>query len=700
MRGRGRQQALLKLLLQHEDYVQASRLAAALSVSTKTIMRTLTDVDEELSRYDLKLIRRAGSGYRIEGRETGRRALLVDLSQEVKMPLSKEARHRAILSKVLPAKEPIKLYAIAAELGVTDGTISADLDALVDWMDAQGLQLVRRPGLGIYVRGSEANRRRAIVRTIYEGIGTEPLLQLTAARTKTAVESRTEARLLGLVDAACLRQLEGLVRGCEEMLPAPFSDDAFVGLVVHLAIALDRIVQGEDIEMAEETLAHLKTHREYAIALQLAEAIKQVFDLDISGGEVGYITMHLLGARNRYSPTDGSHMLDNFRLVQLARQLMKRAGVLANAPLMEDAALLQGLVNHLGPSISRLELSLDIRNPLQAEMERVYPELMELAKESVRPVEEAIGQTFPQAEIAYIAMHLGAALRNHKHTGEEKRRVVVSCPTGMGTSRLLASRLRETCKALDIVAEVSVLELTDAYLDALEVDFLISMVPLEHVTYPFVVVSPLLTAEDRARIDACLALLPPRRGCVEVCEKPQATMEMLTGLGRTAMLAAGLAERFFLRTATKEEDIYTLAVTALMETQCVGGTDAAGKMHHMRGAAFHTMFMTRIVEALRQREANASTLSLNGRLRILHARVADAPFAVGLVREAGAGIVHLVLLAPTTANDVEIALLGAIPSALGKEENLFSVLQEGGYEEVRTHAVRIFRDFLQQQYFS
>lgn len=699
MRGRGRQQAVLKKLLEVDDFLQAKALAEMLSVSTKTIMRTLADVDEELSLYELRLIRQAGAGYRIEGSETGRRELLADLSEGAAMPLSKEARHRAILAKVLPATEPIKLYSLAVELGVTEGTISTDFDALVSWIEEQGLQLVRRPGLGIYVRGSETNRRRAIVRTIYEGQGSSSLLQLASKGAEDPAGSRAEARFLGLVDPVRLRRLETFVRMCEAELSAPFSDDAFVGLVVHLAIAIERIAKGEDIEIADETLAYLQTHVEYDIAKRLAESLEGAFDIAIGESEIGYITMHLLGARSRYSLTEGGHTLDNFRLVQFARQLMKRAGELTGTPLLKDAALLQGLVNHLGPSISRLELALDIRNPLQGEMERVYPELMKLAKESVVPLEESLGRAFPPAEIAYIAMHLGAALKSHGQRDGEKRRVAVSCPTGMGTSRLLASRLQETYKELEVVAEAAVLDLTDDYLDALEVDFLISMVPLEHVTYPFVVVSPLLTAEDRARIDACLALLPlhERRAQGEGAagkesdaarEKARPTVASLAEAGRIASLAADVAGRFFLQTIEvgAGEDVCTLAARAACEARRTGGADIR--------------IVARIADALRRREERAPTLTPDGRLRILHAKADGAPYAVGVLREETQGTVDLVLLAPPAASEAELALLGAVPAASGTEETFFSALQEGGYEEVRSHIVRVFHDFLQEKYFS
>ena len=131
--------------------------------------------------------------------------------------------------------------------------------------------------------------------------------------------------------------------------------------------------------------------------------------LSVPEAEIGYITMHLLGARSAALPT-GAGRVDNFRLVQIAQSIMRLAGEKSGAPLLRSRTLLTGLVNHLAPALHRLKLGMDIRNPLLAQMEAEHPELMSLARHAVRAMEEEAGAPLPADEIAYIAMHLGAAL--------------------------------------------------------------------------------------------------------------------------------------------------------------------------------------------------------------------------------------------------------------------------------------------------
>ena len=49
----------------------------------------------------------------------------------------------------------------------------------------------------------------------------------------------------------------------------PITDNAYVGLIVHLALAIERIMQGEKIEMDQMYLKQLKQEPEYDIAQKI-----------------------------------------------------------------------------------------------------------------------------------------------------------------------------------------------------------------------------------------------------------------------------------------------------------------------------------------------------------------------------------------------------------------------------------------------
>ena len=118
-------------------------------------------------------------------------------------------------------------------------------------------------------------------------------------------------------------------------------------------------------------------------------------------------------------------------------------------------------------------MQMEIRNPLLGEMQKHYPELLTLTKKSVAEVEEEWQIKFPDSEIAYLAMHIGAALSDSEKFSHARHRVVVACPTGMGTSRLLASRLKNKFSTLKIVDEVPILKITPEYIAEKDFEFII-----------------------------------------------------------------------------------------------------------------------------------------------------------------------------------------------------------------------------------
>jgi galactitol-specific phosphotransferase system IIB component len=114
----------------------------------------------------------------------------------------------------------------------------------------------------------------------------------------------------------------------------------------------------------------------------------------------------------------------------------------------------------------------------------------------------------------------GSPLLNQYRTFAEllaktNARVIVACPTGMGTSRLLSGQLKNYYDdALTIVDQAATLTLSPAYFESHEADFVISTVPIPNLPLPVVVVGTLLTEEDRRRIDEAV-----RRSVEALAEK-------------------------------------------------------------------------------------------------------------------------------------------------------------------------------------
>ena len=683
---------IIKLLIENDSGKTLGALAKALGISAKTVSRHLPKVEALLNDYDIKLERRTGTGLQLVGSPVKKFALLEYAKKALdRKEYSPKERLSVIISRLLSSREPIKLFVLSSQLHVTDSTISNDLDKLEPWFRDQGLRLLRKPGLGISLLGDERDLRRAIIRYIYDHIGEDELLNLVQDNLNGADsdEHITQASkfLLELIDEGVWRRIDKIIHTLEREANYQLSDNAFIGLVVHLSLVVQRIKNHDAIELDAESLDKLKAHREFKLAAAIADKIRAEFDVDIPDSEVGYLTAHLLGARNRYdSENIGSvSMMDNFRLVRLARAVMKAAARESGRDIDKNQNLLAGLVNHFGPSISRLRMHMDIRNPLLNEIKEHYPELMTLTKKCVGELERELQIELPEAEIAYIAMHLGAALADSEPFLNSVHRVIVACPTGMGTSRLLASRLRSQFRNLKIVDQVPILSINAAYVASMDFEFVISTVPIPNVEYPVVVVNTALTKDDRINIENELARQNEKflssAAEVEARLPFVEALKMLTEYGQA--ITALLSNWFYVRAEVKSIE------------------DACSMVGRLVGRS--TVAREGIKVDLLEREDKGSTVLTGHHMVLLHCRTTHVVESAFGILQLGRGFQYpsdgeivrtaIVMLAPIDSSECVIDTIGHAASVLLDRWGFIEILHEGNEREIYNELVKIFEAF-------
>ena len=649
--------AILTLLAEAKGHMLAGELAERLGVSTKTVSRDLPEAEKYLAACGtgIYLEKKKGAGLRLRGSEVALAELFERLGQVKKHSYTPEERLSIIVSRLLPEKEPVKLFYLSSLLGVTDSTISNDLDKLEGWFEGRGLTLVRKPGLGVYVEGEERRIRQAIIAYIYDHVTEEELLHLVQQSLRPESSERADrasSYLLDLVDKEILHRLDLVIRRAEKDMDRHLSDQAFIGIMVHLALAVQRLRKGERIELKADYLANLREKKEYAAASAIGAEIGREFSLTVPEDEIGYIAMHLLGARSRYREESVTGaVLDNFHLVRLAKSIMRAAEEKSGQPLRGNGDLLAGLVNHLGPAISRLEM--------------------------------------PPAELGYIAMHLSAALMGTDFLSKLTARVIVACPTGLGTSRLLSGQLKKYYDdTLTIVDLAATLNISPAYFESHQADFVVSTVPIPNPVLPVVVVGPLLTEEDRRHVDEAIR----RSGEAMAARKAMVTEKHVDFVSALRILS--LYQKAIL---TLLDNFFFLDETKAMMVQEVAsavGNLVGSSPEEKRG----------IAKALLNREDQGSTAVHGSRMILLHARnEAVCGLRLGIVRlgecflypaEPGEKIdTALVMLAHKDCSCYEFETIGHISSILLERWGFMEMLHEGDERQIKAELIRIFREF-------
>lgn len=518
-----REQKIIKYIIQQNRYVTIREIADSVQVSTRTIHRELKSIKPILKNYDLSLDKQPGKGLKAVGEQEDKQRLLSHMSNEDQIEYSSDERKLLILCALLEAKEPVKLYTLAADLQVTNATISYDLDELTEWIAPYGLQLIRKRGYGIELKGPEEAKRKIVGNLIVDRLD----IQLFLETIEMNIKHRTKAteKVFGVVSRGQLLKVERLLFHLKNRLSLSLSDSAYIALVVHLTYAIERIQLGETIRMEEEELLELKRTKEFESSQRIARALERMFNVEIPEAEVGYMTIHLRSANRSFG---AEYRIDEIEL-DIAIRTKKLIDFISNKTgyhLNENDSLYEGLVSHLEPAMNRLKEKMRIYNPLTQQIKKDYFLLFMAIEEGVERFFPEI--EFPEDEIAFIVLHFGSVLEIKKE--ETNIHALVVCSSGIGSSKMLASRLKKELPEIVEFDLSSLMELKE--IDASSYDMIVSTVPIPYDHIDYIMVSPLLNEDDAMRVKAHIKrkipyMIEKKRTKEAVKESVQETVDMM-----------------------------------------------------------------------------------------------------------------------------------------------------------------------------
>jgi mannitol operon transcriptional antiterminator len=491
-----REKQILNVLLTHRKGLTVKEIADDIGVSERTVRRDLKGIEKIAKSFHLQLNKKAGFGIQIIGDDQDLKALKHRLLHEVPTEYTPLERQTLILCTLLEASRPIKLFALAHDLRVTNATISHDLDKLEEKLKPFELRLVRRRGYGIEIKGSEKAKRQVMSKILMENIDESQFLAMIKDQIQNKsgdlIDSISD-RMLGLVERKNILLVDQVIKEVRDELPYAFADSAYIGLIVHLSLAIERIRRGEKITIEPGFLEDLRKTKEFAFAKKIAEKLEGKFHIKIPEAEVGYISMHLSGAKLRFEKEIVLEE-DNLQLAVLTKRLINKVGERIGRDLSPYHSLYQGLLAHLKPAMYRMKQNMGITNPLLEKIKTDYRELFHVVKAAVHDVFQGIH--VPDEEIGYIVMHFGSCLVRGPNRHDLKALII--CSSGIGTSKMLASRLKQEIPEIVEYKTTSVFELDKTQLD--RYDLVISTVDLPGLPDEAFVVNPIPSEKELERI--------------------------------------------------------------------------------------------------------------------------------------------------------------------------------------------------------
>ncbi|MGO1044015.1 BglG family transcription antiterminator [Clostridioides difficile] len=499
-----RQKKIILMIVEHSKKnipITVSEIAGELELSSRTVLRDMSGIEKWFDENDFNFVKKPGVGLILEENIENQNFIIELLEEEkIEKEYSKEERNLIILSKLLVSNEPVKSYYFAKILKVSEGVLNNDFTVASEWLERFDIELIRKPGLGVYLKGQEKNFREAYVNLIYDSFNEKEILDMVRnisenIQTDKAIEILSENRLLNLMDKCIIRKVESTLTKKLSELDVNLADSAYIGLVVHISLALQRIKNGENITMENDFLEELSLTEEFKLAQEIVKGMEADFSMNIPLDEVGYITMHIRGAKQRSSSNHKALNLDDIEVMDITNKMIDLAEDEFKISLKNDERLFKDLANHLGPSINRLNMGLEIRNPLLDEIKTKYSYAYNGVEKVSKVIKDKLNiNSIPESEIGYIAMHFASAIEKNLMM-HANINIVVACPTGIGTSRFLSTKIENKFPNLNILETISAINIDEEYLKEKEVDLIISTVEL-NTNLDYICVGPFMSSDD------------------------------------------------------------------------------------------------------------------------------------------------------------------------------------------------------------
>ncbi|MEB6241421.1 BglG family transcription antiterminator [Staphylococcus xylosus] len=485
-----REKEIIEMLIKyHGQYVTIYDIAQHLAVSSRTIHRELKSIESFLSTFDIDLERVTKKGIQLKTTEMALNSLKHALLHENTIDLSQEEQKVIILYALIQTNTPIKQYVLAQEIGVSNQTMTKLLDDLETELDQYQLTLQKKRGEGIQLHGAESKKRELLSQLMVNNLNSTSVYSVI--ENHFVYQSINQSQL-AMVDMDKIFQIERILMDHLGQLPYSLTESSYLTLTVHIVLSIERMLNNQYVALNDDIYNSVKDSFEHEVAQALASHLEHIYGVQFNQAEVTFITIHLRGAKRKESAQVFKDSKDESKIEKFIHSVSH----FSQQSFKDFKTLSEGLKLHIIPAINRLNANIETYNPLTEMIQHKYPRLFE-------SVHRALLQTwpnfnFPDSEIAFIVLHFGGALQNQNSAFYN---VLVVCSSGIGTSRLLATRLQQTFSDIQKTTQASVGDLND--IDATQFDAIISTVDLD-IALPYITVNPLLPDADVNHVSAFL----------------------------------------------------------------------------------------------------------------------------------------------------------------------------------------------------
>lgn len=202
------------------------------------------------------------------------------------------------------------------------------------------------------------------------------------------------------VDGEFVAICEEALAEISEELVEELNETIHIGLIDHLAIAMKRLKNKEQINnpfiVEIETLYSV----EFEMAKKIVNKLQDKYEIDFPEGEIGFITLHIHSARN------GKMLSNSIKYSYLSNKIIIYIEEKFNSKIDKRSLDYARFLSHVRFTIERVLTDTVLKNDLTEIIKKSYPVSYEIAEGASKIIEETLDKKVCDDEVAYIAMHV------------------------------------------------------------------------------------------------------------------------------------------------------------------------------------------------------------------------------------------------------------------------------------------------------
>ncbi len=470
------------------------------NTTDRNIRYKLDNINFYLNKEKLPVIKTTAKGELFFGSED--RFLLENSAFIIKDEdyiFSKDERQRLVLIFILLNTGTFTIQSVLDEIGVSLSTLKNDIRELKQVLGKNGLKLIQIAKKGLKIQGSEDSIRRMILNILLESgvesFGTDQRDKIDVFKRNLKQiflnsygGTKTEKEEKNIQTETAIREY---LEEINEDMNEKFSDVLHNYILNYLRLMIFRVRNKKYLKEDLDDVLFLENIKEYKIIKSHINILENKADIKLTPQEI--IKIVEIYIENKNYDVNNSWK----QVKQILENLISKVSSDINLDMTNDLILLNDLIYHMKLAAYRIKNNIKLKNCIYKEVEEEVPFLFGIVEKRTAVYEQYLGEKLNKDEIAFITIHFKMSIdRNYNHG---KKRVLIVCGLGYGTSKLLKKIISEEFN-VEITDLIPVYQLEKYNLD--KTDIILSTVKIKELPdKPYLTINTIPNLQDKKNIE-------------------------------------------------------------------------------------------------------------------------------------------------------------------------------------------------------